>query len=594
MSRVAVLALAAACSAPGAPRTAAVVAPPPAAAPATPLVAPIVRTDPGEGGIEAPQGGAIRMLAAVPDGGAALTADDLHGVRLWPTLDGNQEPRSVELPQARQLALGRHGAGFTAAVLDPAGGLYIATLDAQGRSHSHVSLAADPAEYLGIAAATRGLVAWRADQSVMLLDGDGAALGRLATEPGERIVSVAVSGEHAAVLLDRDGKRGVRTIALDKPAWGAWIDVAAADLVALAPSGQLAVRDGSAANVYDTSGKLLQRLIGAAGESLVFVDDTHLAMSANNRLVWLGDKPQAAGAINATIVAAGGRVITASNGDVMLATPSETRYLGYDVATPMVAQAIGGGQLALGYLTKLYTVDTRLRVVRALNMSVRDRAVELRWLGDDAWAVESGVDLGDDADFRLVTAGNTRVIKNHLEAPSILGYEPTTHLDAVTRRPAHRVSLRRREARSRARRREPRDHLVLPARADPAGARARPRCRAAAGDDGQRDDDRVAARRDEARQAVGEGQAHRVARGRRCRGQRLRVGLDGRGDGARGLSRRQAHGLAARRWAGERVAGSGRRPRRGDRDTRGVAGDQRRQARVDDADRARDHRAVAE
>src|SRR5690242_7744216 len=134
MTRAAVLALAAACSAPAASRGV-VLAPAPASPPATPPTAPTVRTDPGEGGIEAPSAGAIRILAAAPDGGAALTADDLHGVRLWPTLDGRQEPRLVELPQARQLALGRRGDGFIAAALDPAGGIYVATLDAQGRSH---------------------------------------------------------------------------------------------------------------------------------------------------------------------------------------------------------------------------------------------------------------------------------------------------------------------------------------------------------------------------------------------------------------------------------------------------------------------------
>src|SRR5690242_5683219 len=166
MHRAVVLALAA-CGAPAAPRSASV-APAASIAPAIPPVLPAVHANPGEGGIEAASAGPIRLVAATPDGGAALTADDLHTVRLWPALDGSHEPRIVPLPEAHQLALGRRGDGFMAAVLDAAGGLYIATLDAQGKIRSHVSVAADP-EWVGIAMATRGLVGWRADQTLVVL-----------------------------------------------------------------------------------------------------------------------------------------------------------------------------------------------------------------------------------------------------------------------------------------------------------------------------------------------------------------------------------------------------------------------------------------
>jgi hypothetical protein len=432
MSRTVVLAVLAACSAPAATRITPVVPPAaPAAAPAPPAV-PVVLRDPGDGGVEAPPAGAIRLVAATPQGDAALTTDDLHGVRLWPALDGSQEPRIVLLPEAHALALGRRGDGFTAAVLDAAGGLYIATLDAQGRIHSHVSLAADP-EFLGISVASRGLVAWRADQSLELRDGDGAVLARLATEPGERIVALSVAGEHVAVLLERDGTRGVRTIALDKPTWGAWIDLGAstADLVAVAPSGRFAVRDGTTATVYDVSGKLLSHLLRATGEAMVLADDTHVAMSSGSMLLWLAASDTASKAsatVNANIVAGGGRVISATNGDVALGTPADTHYLGYDVASPSVAQAIGTGQLAVGSLAKVVTLDAQLRVARAPTLPVRDRIVELRWLEGDTWAVESGTASNDEPDFRVIDAGKVRVVKDRLAAPSIFGYEPSTHV----------------------------------------------------------------------------------------------------------------------------------------------------------------------
>src|SRR5205814_1864529 len=66
--------------------------------------------------IVAPHSGAIRLIAATDAGDAALTADDLDELRLWSTLDGRHEPVVVRGPVARQLALGRDGDGFLAAI----------------------------------------------------------------------------------------------------------------------------------------------------------------------------------------------------------------------------------------------------------------------------------------------------------------------------------------------------------------------------------------------------------------------------------------------------------------------------------------------
>jgi DNA-binding beta-propeller fold protein YncE len=295
-----------------------------------------------------------------------------------------------------------------------------------------VSLPVDPA-WTGIAMAASGLVAWRADQSLVVLDGDGATVARLGTDPGERIVSVAVAGDRAAVLLDGGGKRGVRMVALDAPAWGAWRDLGTdtADLVALAASGQFAVRDSNTATVYDATGTLVRTLHAAGAGSLAFVDDTHLAMSANGTLQWLaiGKQPaMASGIVNATVVAAGGRAIAGASGDLVLATPAETRYLGYDVPVPSVARAAGGGQLVVASMAKLYTVDDHLRVVAAPNLPVREHALELQWLGDDAWAAETAL-IGDESgDFRLIDHGTAHVLRKQLDVTYVLGYEPTTHL----------------------------------------------------------------------------------------------------------------------------------------------------------------------
>src|SRR4051794_28658465 len=70
--------------------------------------------------ITAPHSGSIRSLAVTDAGDAALTADTFDELRFWPTLDGSREPVVVRGSAARELALGRDGDGFVAAILDDA------------------------------------------------------------------------------------------------------------------------------------------------------------------------------------------------------------------------------------------------------------------------------------------------------------------------------------------------------------------------------------------------------------------------------------------------------------------------------------------
>ena len=178
-----------------------------------------------------------------------MSADDRGGVRLWPALDGTKEPRVVVVPEPHGLAIARRDDGFTIGVLDASGGLYIANVDGRGRARSHATLPKEPA-YLGIAMTPGGLWRGAPTRSVMLLDGDGATLGQLATKPGERLVTVAVAGGHAAALIERGGKRGVRGIVLTGGlAWNDWIELgdAIGGTLAVSPIGEAArgSREGS-------------------------------------------------------------------------------------------------------------------------------------------------------------------------------------------------------------------------------------------------------------------------------------------------------------------------------------------------------------
>lgn len=438
MNRVAVLALVAACGthAPPvklpAPRpvTRAAIAPP-----AT--TAPLARVDAGQGGAEAPSGGAIAALAVTPDGTAAVTSDELGGVRLWPALDGSREPRVVVVPEPHALAIGVRADGFAIAVLDASGGLYLANVDRDGRSRSHVTVASDPA-YVGIAMTPGGLLAWRADQTVVLLDGDGATLGQLATLPGERIVTLAVAAGHAAALLERAGKRGVRWLAVTGAlAWRDWIELGdeVGGALAISPAGtRLAVLEKDQVAVLDATGKRIGRASSLATDALAFADDDTLVFETRSGLAWhLIGAHRSLGPRDATtqlLAVAGGRAVSSIGGELALATPTATQYLGYGVESPTVVQPAIDGQLVVGLGASFLTLDRGLRVAGEPTFPVPSgtQVAELQWLGGDAWAVEaSELDTGSTS-LVLVGGGKSTVVRRGLRVSHVMMYEPSTHL----------------------------------------------------------------------------------------------------------------------------------------------------------------------
>ena len=115
--------------------------------------------------IEAPHAGPIKMVAATVDGSAAISVDDIDGIRLWPKLDGTTEPRVVDLVRPKQLALGKLADGsFLAVVIDDVGGLVIATLDPDGHTKQRATIGPEPA-YSGAIVVGENVLAWRSDRS---------------------------------------------------------------------------------------------------------------------------------------------------------------------------------------------------------------------------------------------------------------------------------------------------------------------------------------------------------------------------------------------------------------------------------------------
>jgi hypothetical protein len=393
----------------------------------------------------------ILALTATPDATAVLTVDELGGARLWPSLDGDQEPRVVELPAARQLALGPSPEGYTAVALDESGGLYIARLDRDGRTIAHTSHGIDPA-YAGIAMSTSGIIAWRVDHHVLRIGSDGTIEDQLGTEPQQRIVDISVVGNRALALLDHAGTHQARWLTLSpRLAWGAWIDPPAAGLIgtsiALAPDYKhiaLTVQSDKLQRVLvlDDKGTQLavQDFTGGAAE-LRFADNNLIALAGVQGLSWLTVSATPAQKTpvpvfspnlrQRDVLAAGhGRAIWPSNGELMLVTPAETKFLGYETTAPRLAQAGPDGGVMLNMNNAFHLLDKELRVTGKPWLARAGAATsELQWLGGSDWLVESAGSDGK-SEVALVDAsnGSSTVVRTGLAEAHVLGFEPATEM----------------------------------------------------------------------------------------------------------------------------------------------------------------------
>jgi WD40 repeat protein len=422
--------------------------------------------------IAAPHTGTIHALTSTLDGGAILSVDELGGVRLWPTLDGRQEPRVVELPQSKRLSLTRHGAGFSAVALDESGGLYVATLDGEGRTLSHTTYGIDPG-FLGITAAGQGTIAWRIDHHVLLIDGGGALVDQLAAEPQTRILEIATAGNRVIALLDREGTRQARWLQTDKRlAWGAWLPLAAAtelgSTIVLAPDHkhfatiETEERTQRVAIFEVATGKEVSKrqLPGISGEAQ-FADAKTLAFTTSNGVSWLPvegetSTPSVAPTFmpqvrRQQLAAGGGRVIRGHSGELAILTPTEVKYLGYDTVAPRSAAAGGEGQLLLNAGQAFRVLDSKLDAIASPKPIIKPGTIvsDLVWLGGNDWLIESGASNGN-AEIQLVdvATGIASVVRNQLKNIHVLAYEPSTDLATLSFGSASEVARLARKGRT--------------------------------------------------------------------------------------------------------------------------------------------------
>lgn len=425
-----------------------------AAEPRDPPGSALVRVDGERRMIEAPHGGVIRRLAVTADGTAALTEDGLGGLRLWPTLDGTREPRLVDLPPTRGLALATDPRGFVAAVLDHVGGLVIQVIDRDGIALQRASLRADPA-HLGIEMTSRGVLAWRADQMIVRFAIDGSLTAQLPLEAGQRIVSVAVAGERAVAVIATDTTQRARWLVLGEAlSWGPWIDAGdeVGGVIAVSASGtrfasarHLKARGTPQVVVIDTaSGKVIANEAVAAASSLGFLDDDHLAVSLGGSVQWLdlANKVPATAPLagmstdladGGTMIVAGGRAISITNSELLITTPSSVSYLGYDLETPAVAAVGLNGQLLVGVRESFALLDTNLdaAALPALGVPATAAVSELRWVGGTTWLVEWSQLTDGQTSLAVVDLASGKPAKTLRSAMPMVGlllYEPSTKL----------------------------------------------------------------------------------------------------------------------------------------------------------------------
>lgn len=433
----------------------------PAPTPPSPSLPPLPAPLADAAFIQAPHGGAIATLAVTADGGAVVSGDELGGVRLWPVLDGSLEPRVVHLSGARALAIAREPRGFVIAMLDNVGGLTVQLVDSNGVTLQRVVHAAEPA-FVGIEAAATGFIGWREDQAVVRIGSDGAVTERLATQPGERILSLAVRGERAfAVIQGANDRPRVRKLVVGPAlAWGDKLSskIVVGPTIAVSPNGQRIASIVTEANTQRlqayavvTGEELVSRPLPGAG-ALEFVTDDKLAAAVPGTVWWFTfdrtgrvagdlDSARAVAAIDASIIKAGvGRAIIGAGNELMFAYPNNTeQYLGYDLETPGVAAFGAEGRLLVAAGTRFVVLDEALRTLTspALGVPAGSAAIMLRWLEGETYLLEHMNTSDGRAELALADLGKQRAHSlKRLPMTHIAAYEPTTQLATLSHGPA--------------------------------------------------------------------------------------------------------------------------------------------------------------
>ncbi len=421
--------------------------PPAAKSPPSPVK--VIASSPVTGG----HGSTIVRLAVTDDGGAAVSADEHGGIRLWPALDGSREPISIAGAAPAALSIARDGDGFVVAVHDSARGVELVRIARTGEVRGRTAVAPEP-EIVQVELTARGALVVRADHSIDLVDPRGAVRSHLVAAPGTRVRSLLVRSEHVRAIVD-DGDGGVRARAIDLADEGArWGETSArlpidpTRAVALSPDHLRVVghrRGNTAAPVLVelATGKVVAKVC-PEGEAHGFVDATMIACTIQTQVAWWSTRDENLVATNAEPIAPsadgfafGGASMFGSVGhQLAIYAPDAQKFLGYGMREITRARPSAGGILIDDGGRHPLLLDAELHARRRIEVPAHivawtdlypldDRfvlAVAPRIMSADAW--------GSSYEVTLIEAATQTVrqrLPNIAASPGLV-FEPATQL----------------------------------------------------------------------------------------------------------------------------------------------------------------------
>ena len=344
--------------------------------------------------LTAAHGAEIVALATTAEGDAVVSADRLGGIRLWTALDGTREPVVILGTAARTIKLVRDGDGLAIGMLDGAGGVHVIRASMAGAVLARTTVVSEQ-PVTEIESTSEGFLMLRADQTIALVASDGAVGTRLTPEPGTHVDSLVARGNQVLALVLEDNQLRGRRIVIDHGArWGettAKLPFKPAHAV-LSPDGALlavsrprnlhpALIDVATGVARKTPLCVAKRWPHEDGESfdeanllrgdnppvpLGFVSNKVIACSVITALTWwnVDGTPTDIGgggfAVASAPTTVSPRGLVAGNGpSLALASPSETRFLGYGFHH--VAQLrTGAGGVVIAGDQQAYVLDAEL------------------------------------------------------------------------------------------------------------------------------------------------------------------------------------------------------------------------------------------
>jgi hypothetical protein len=327
----------------------------------------------------AAHGAAIVQLAITDDGRAAVTQDAMGGTRLWPTLDGRNEPILLRTVPATQLVIGRDAAGFVVAALDEVGGAELLHVAASGSVLSRVRVAPDPA-IESIAMGPQGVLAIRADQTLAILSATGEVVARLGAPPRSRMKHVATANGRTLVVFAHDESMYGRWVT--GTAWGAttrdfMIDPQSRAM--LSPNGKLLLID------FEFATSLLELETGHIvakyrGVPIGFADDATVVVLDVLNVVWqpigggYGSERIETEDAREPMVVAGGIAFAAQGASIVLHARDRVQQLGYAIGDAGGMHALGSRVVVTG-VAEAVLLDDSLEQSTAFALPADSRAL---------------------------------------------------------------------------------------------------------------------------------------------------------------------------------------------------------------------------